>query len=115
VAAARAVRRDPCWRDLPIYVISDGHAHELSELLAIPNCRFMTVGTAIGDILLLSKAGLLFASAHSTFSMWGSYLGRIPTLYYPSKMDQNVLPPDSRIVECEWSDGEVLPKRRTAA
>jgi hypothetical protein len=109
VAAAKTIRQEAGWRDLPVYVVSDGHAHELAELLAIPNCRLMTVGTAIGDILLLAKARLLFASAHSTFSMWGSYLGRIPALYYPGKMDQNVFPPGSGIFEGEWSAGQALP------
>ena len=110
VAAAKAIRQDGGWRDLPIYVVSDGHEHELTGLLAVPNCRLMTLGTAIGDMLLLAKARLLFASAHSTFSMWGSYLGRVPALYYPGKMDENVFPPGSGVYEGEWSAGQPLPK-----
>jgi hypothetical protein len=113
VAAAKTIRQNAALRDLPIYVVSDGRAHELAELLAISNCRLTTLGTAIGDILLLSKAGLLFASGHSTFSMWGSYLGRIPALYYPGKMTQNVFPPRGRIFEGEWNVGQVLPKPPT--
>ena len=110
VAAAKAVREETAWRDLPIFVVSDGHEQELAELLAVPNCRLMTLGSALGDILLLSKSGLLFASAHSTFSMWGSYLGRTPALYHPGKMDQNVFPPDAGIFEGEWSAGQSLPR-----
>jgi hypothetical protein len=110
VAAAQTIRREAAWRDLPIYVVSDGHEHELTGLLAVPNCRLMTLGTAIGDMLLLAKARLLFASAHSTFSMWGSYLGRVPALYYPGKMDENVFPPGSVIFESEWSVGQELPR-----
>jgi len=109
VAAAKTIRQDSGWQELPIYVVSDGHAHELAELLAIPNCHLITLGTAIGDIMLLAKARLLFASAHSTFSMWGSYLGRVPTLYYPGKMDQNIFPPEAGIVEREWDMGQKLP------
>ena len=110
VAAAKTIRREAAWRDLPIHVVSDGHEHELTGLLAVPNCRLVTLGSAIGDMLLLAKARLLFASAHSTFSMWGSYLGRVPALYYPSKMDENVFPPGSVIFEGEWSAGQPLPK-----
>jgi hypothetical protein len=110
VAAAKAIRAEASFRTIPIYVVSDGYEHELAELLAIPNCCLKTLGSAIGDILLLSKATLLFATAHSTFSMWGSYLGRMPTLYYPGKLDQNVFPPDSGIPEREWSTGQALPR-----
>jgi hypothetical protein len=110
IAAAQTIRREAVWRDLPIYVVSDGHENELTGLLAVPNCRLVTLGTAIGDMLLLAKARLLFASAHSTFSMWGSYLGRVPALYYPGKMDENVFPPGSVIFEGEWSAGQPLPK-----
>jgi hypothetical protein len=110
IAAAQTIRREAAWRDLPIYVVSDGHEHELTGLLAVPNCRLMTLGTATGDMLLLAKARLLFASAHSTFSMWGSYLGGVPALYYPGKMDENVFPPGSVIFESEWSAGQELPE-----
>ena len=109
IAAAQTIRREAAWRDLPIYVVSDGHEHELTGLLAVPNCRLMTLGTATGDMLLLAKARLLFASAHSTFSMWGSYLGRVPALYYPGKMDENVFPPGSGVYEGEWSSELALP------
>ena len=70
------------------------------------------MGSAIGDILLLSKASLLFASAHSTFSMWGSYLGGMPTLYYPGKMDQRVFPPEAGICERVWTPGRALPSAK---
>ena len=113
VDAAKTLREEAAWRELPIYVISDGREHELTELLAISNCQLITSGTAIGDILLLAKARFLFGSAHSTFSMWGSYLGRVPALYYPGKMDQKVFPPDLGIFEGEWREGQVLPKLQT--
>ena len=108
-AAATAINADPELRILPIFVVSDGRELELAELLKLPNCRFVTQGTAIGDILLLSKAWLLLASAHSTFSMWASYLGRMPTLYFPGKMDQHVFPPGTGIFEGEWVPGQRLP------
>jgi hypothetical protein len=109
-AAAKAIQADSRWKGLPIFVVSDGRESELIEVLSLPNCRFVTQGTAIGDILLLSRARLLLASAHSTFSMWGSYLGRIPTIYFPGKMDQNVFPPGSEIFEGEWAHGQQLPR-----
>lgn len=112
VAAAKTLQAEPNLRQLPIFVVSDGYEHELTELLAVPNCRLVTLGNAIGDILLLSKAKLLFATAHSTFGLWGSYLGRIPTVYYPGKQDQNVFPPHAGIFEGEWRAGQALPGLR---
>ena len=70
------------------------------------------VAEAVTTEKIMSKARLLAASAHSTFSMWASYLGRMPTLYYPGKMDQSVFPPGSDAIEEEWEQGGSLPPAR---
>lgn len=110
ISAAKAVRQDEYWGEFPIFVVSDGREEELGELLSVPKCKLVSLGSAIGDILLLSKARLMFGSGHSTFSMWGSYVGRVPTLYCPGKMDQNVFPPEAGIKELEWASGVALPR-----
>jgi hypothetical protein len=69
---------------IPVVVTSDGRAHELRPILELENVRLASTGSAIGDLLLLSRAILLLASG-SSFSAWASYLGRMPTLSYPGQ------------------------------
>ena len=50
---------------------------------------------------------LLIASG-STFSMWGSYLGQVSTIWHPGKLLQHLLieHPEREI---EWAPGDALP------
>jgi hypothetical protein len=106
IAALQAVRT-ATGRDLAAAVFSDGTAEELAPLLALPGVRRFDYGSGLGDMLGLSRARLLIASG-STFSMWGSYLGQIPTIWHPQKLLQHVLihDPDKEI---EWAPGDTLP------
>ena len=108
VEAIDAIRSDARWRDLPVKVFSDGSPDELKEILARPGCEFATTNKAIGDIFLLSRASLLIASGYSTFSMWGSFLGKMPTIYHPGRLQQKVLR-DLHIFEGEWKPHHPLP------
>lgn len=93
--------------DVPAFVFSDGTETELRDLLALPAVRRIDYGSGLGDMFGLSRSRLLIASG-STFSMWGSYLGQVPTLWYPGKLLQNLLISDpSR--EFEWAPGQTLP------
>jgi hypothetical protein len=65
-------------------VTSDGSAAELDALLAMDDVRLVSTGSAIGDLLLLSRSSLLLASG-SSFSAWASYLGQMPTLTHPGQ------------------------------
>jgi hypothetical protein len=76
-------------RDVPVYIFSDGRNDELSELLSLPNCQRISFGSSIADILALSKSNILIASG-STFSMWASYLGRMPVIWYKSQLRQRL-------------------------
>jgi hypothetical protein len=69
---------------LPAIVTSDGTDNELRPLLAMPNVRRVTTGSAIGDLLVLSRSSVLLASG-SSFSAWASYLGQMPTLTHPGQ------------------------------
>ena len=71
-------------RDVPAYVCSDGRYEELKELLDVPNVTWIKTGSAISDILSLSKSKFFLAS-QSSFSGWISYLGQMPTLCYPGR------------------------------
>lgn len=72
-------------RPAPAYVFSDGTDAELAQLLAVPGCQRVTFGSAIADLWALSNANLLVASG-STFSMWASYLGRMPVIWHPGQL-----------------------------
>src|SRR5688572_26703309 len=71
--------------DARAYVVSDGTPQQLSELLAQPNVEFVRPGTAIGDLLLLSRAQVLLASGASTFAAWGAFLGQMPSATHPGQ------------------------------
>lgn len=88
VSAVRTVRRG-LSDDLPVHVFSDGSDRELAPLLALPACRRVTFGSAIADLLALSYAGVLIASG-STFSMWASYLGRMPVIWHKGQLLQQL-------------------------
>ncbi|BDY13542.1 alpha-1,2-fucosyltransferase [Hydrogenimonas cancrithermarum] len=68
--------------DVPVNIFSDGTDEELKDILSLPGTKRCFYGSAIADLLALSKSPVLVASA-STFSMWASYLGRMPVIWYP--------------------------------
>lgn len=77
-------------KDVKIYVFSDGTDEELKPLLEMNNVEKITFGTAIADIIALSKAGIFVASG-SSFSMWARYLGRMTTIMFPNQVKQVIL------------------------
>ncbi|MFQ5850582.1 MAG: alpha-1,2-fucosyltransferase [Candidatus Binatia bacterium] len=74
---------------LPVYVFSDGTDEELSELLALRSSQRLGFGSSIADLLALSRSHLLVASG-STFSMWASYLGRMPVIWHIGQLRQRL-------------------------
>jgi len=71
---------DNCDSKIEFLVFSDGSAEELSEVISFPNTKLVFFGSAIADILVLSKAKFIIAS-DSTFSAWAAYLGQVPILF----------------------------------
>lgn len=67
------------------FVFSDGREEELKELLNIKGVALIRTGSAISDLLLLSKAKVLIASAGSTFSAWACFLGQMPSITHPGQ------------------------------
>jgi len=85
---------------LPIYIFSDAEDSELKKILAYDNCKRAYFGSAISDMLALSTSKVLISSA-STFSMWASFLGQMPTIWFPGQMRQKL------ILEKSKFEGEV--------
>lgn len=92
--------RDAVSETLPVYIFSDGSREELEDILALPGVQQVTFGTAIGDILAMSKARLFVASG-STFSRWVRYLGRMNTITYPGQLKQHLLEENEPAFEIE--------------
>lgn len=67
------------------FVVSDGNEGELKELLKVDNVFFVKQGSAISDLLLLSRAKVLIGSGGSVFSAWASFLGQMPTISHPGQ------------------------------
>lgn len=61
-------------------LFSDGSDQELEELLKLPNVSRLFTGSALGDILALSKCKAIIGS-DSTFSGWGAFLGQVPIVF----------------------------------
>ncbi len=69
--------REVRGRSTRIYLFSDGSDQELASPLDLDNCQRLSFGSALADLLALAQNECLIASG-STFSMWASYLGRMP-------------------------------------
>ena len=109
VSMARALRDAPSLRAMPIVVFTDGSEDEVADLLALQNVRLQQRQSALSDLWTLSRAQLLFASGYSTFSMWASYLGGMPTVYAPGKIQQRVQTGLAEPMEIELAGGASIP------
>jgi hypothetical protein len=90
--------------NLPIYIFSDAEDSELKEILAYDNCNRAYFGSAISDMLALSTCKVLVSSA-STFSMWASFLGQMPTIWFPGQLRQKLLLENSKFEgEVDYDD-----------
>ena len=94
--------------NLPIYVFSDANNEDLIDILQLENCKRAYLGSAISDMIALSKCKVLVSSA-STFSMWASFLGQMPTIWFPGQMRQKLIH-NNKVFEGEIDYDEKLPE-----
>ena len=78
------------YKEMPVYIFSDAEDNALKEILGLPNTFRMYYGSSIADMLALTKNKILIASS-STFSMWSSFLGQIPTIWFPGQHRQKII------------------------
>jgi len=90
-------------------LFTDGSREEVAEILNVDNVHLHRRGTAIADLWTLAQARLLFASGFSTFSMWASFLGGMPTIYAPGKIQERVQLERPRPLEIEVEEGADIP------
>ncbi len=99
-------------------VFSDGREDELRDLLALPAVRRSQEADALSDLLTMASCAGLVASG-STYSMWSSFLGQQPTLWYPGQRRRSLTADPA--AEVEHLGGSLAPafvaslQRRLAA
>lgn len=99
--------------DVAVFIFSDGSETELAPLLDLGNVRILRLGSSIADLIALSNGGVMIGSAGSTFSLWASYLGQMPTLLPPGNW-LNMTYPHSNAHILQWDGQEVLPSYFTS-
>lgn len=92
---------------MPAQVFSDFNDAELRRLLDRPLVKRADYGSGLGDMLGLASSRALIASG-STLSMWGTFLGQVPTVWHPGKMLQSLLIEEPGR-ETEWAQGNAPP------
>jgi len=96
--------------NVPAWIVSDGTMEELKPILELPHTHLRRTSVSITDMLTLSNTSAMVASG-STFSMWGSFLGQIPTIWHPGQLKQSVVcSKDSEMPEIEWESGTAIPQ-----
>ena len=104
---ALAALREAAGYEVPADVFSDGTEDELRPLLTCNAVRRADYGSGLGDMIGLASSRALIASG-STFSMWGTFLGQVPTVWHPGKLLQPLLI-DTPDHETEWAPGDPPP------
>ena len=104
VAAVNSLREELGAR-VAVNLFSDAKDNELAPLMELPVVTRITGNSAIEDMLLLGRHRVLVASG-STFSMWGAYLGQLPTLWFPGSKEFCLL--DDSECEIEYAPGQDL-------
>jgi hypothetical protein len=79
-------------RELPVTVFSDGHDHELRDLLALPGVARVEPAADIVEMLLLARSQLVVCSAGSSFSYWAAFLADAPALLHPDHIHAPLRP-----------------------
>ena len=104
--------RQALGTEVAAVVFSDGNDNELAPLLNLPHVHRSPFKKAITDMLALSKASIIVTS-RSTFSLWGVYLGQVPSIWYPPKKeifgDELIKNEEGIQSEIEWMIGDSLP------
>ena len=96
-------------------IFSDGTDEQLRELLSLNNVRRVFYGSAIADIIALSRSKVIVASG-SSFSMWARFLGNCSCITFTNQLKECILKGDSGFEYCcsleETLDDDVVKKLR---
>jgi hypothetical protein len=67
------------------FIVSDGTPEQLQALLKLENVNLVRPGSAVSDLLVMSKSRVLLASGSSSFAAWGAFFGQMPTASHPGQ------------------------------
>jgi hypothetical protein len=81
-----------CRFEAPVTVFTDGEPFEIQEVLDLPNVELASRNKPIVDMLLMSRAQLIVASASSTFSLWSGFLADSPIILHPDHIHAPLRP-----------------------
>lgn len=109
VRTVEKIRQFEQYNHIPFLIFTDGSPSQVAPLLEQTNVMLAPKGVSIVDLFRLSRASLLLASGYSTFSMWASFLGGMPTIYAPGKIQQHVQTGRVGAIEIELEEGEAVP------
>lgn len=84
VEALNQVRRIIGW-PVPALVATDGPPEDIAGLLREEHVSLVNTGSAVAELLLLSRTKVLIGSGGSTFTAWASFLGGMPTVTVPGQ------------------------------
>ena len=76
--------------EMSVTLFSDGHPHELSPLLQLPNVKLAPVNPDIVDLIQLSKSKIIITSASSTFSSWAGFLSDAALIIHHDHVHQPI-------------------------
>ena len=85
--------------DISIDVFSDGSDDELRFLTELGNVHIRRTGHAIRDMILMSRAKVIFPSAGSTFSEWAGFISSAVILRHPSHIHARIRNDDATLYE----------------
>lgn len=91
-------------------IFSDGTDKELTSILKIKNVIRSPFSAAISDLLAIAESTVLITS-RSSYSLFGAYLGQVPTVWYEGKksISGGFMPDNlSKTHEIEWMPGQMF-------
>lgn len=93
--------------DAHVRVFSDGHDHELQELLNLPNVSRFDSGSDVVDLISLARCRVLITTPSSTYSYWAAFLSdRSVVVHHPAHFFKPMRP---ECVTSQWFEGAVDP------
>jgi hypothetical protein len=73
-----------------VKIFTDASDDQIRPILDLPNVSKSGDNPSIVDIFLLSRGKVLITTGTSSFSAWASYVGGMPTIWYPGlRLDLN--------------------------
>lgn len=109
VSAVQNLREEMSFQ-APVRVFTDGSREQVSDLLDLPETTISRGARAITDLLSLSRSRVMIGSG-SSFSMWASFLGQVPSVWFPGQRLQRFFAEPVRdVLDPEWEPGDALPE-----